>query len=232
MGESVVTREKSPSKIGKRNTFGESLKKDVLELAREFMGFSPLLKSTQLAQLTQGETALLVIEAAMSRSKSIATTRAIVKHARGLLNYYLELRADAKVSLTGEHSVILLRDYLESLAERGRTVPATAKHALCVWAEALGIDWPMSHNLISAAVTIESNEDAKQAPAMEVSTVRKLEELACNKEVSAYKRAFAASILVMTYASLRFADVQHIRTFETNGDSTHGTMASSKTVNV
>ena len=43
-------------------------------------------------------------------------------------------------------------------------VPATAKHALSVWADALGIDWPKTHALTSAA-TVEHNEEAKQAPA-------------------------------------------------------------------
>lgn len=113
--------------------------------------------------------------------------------------------------------------------ERGRTVPASGKHALTVWAEALGIEWPLSHRLITSAVTCETNEEVKQAPAMSLATVRKLEELSSNKEVCAYKRAFSAAILVMTYASLRFADAQKMRTFDSNDDSTHGTLLSSKT---
>ena len=103
-------------------------------------------------------------------------------------------------------------------------MPATGRHALTVWSEALGIEWPTSHRLVTAAVTVEHNEDVKQAPAMSLVTVRKLEELSPNKEVCMCKRAFGAAILVMTYARLRFADAQKIRTFDCNDDSVHGAL--------
>ena len=45
----------------------------------------------------------------------------------------------------------------------------------------------------------------------------------------AYKRAFASALLAMTYASLRFADAQRLRAFDTNDDSIYGTLTSSKT---
>ena len=44
-----------------------------------------------------------------------------------------------------------------------------------------------------------------------------------------YKRAFAAGILLMTYASIRFSDVQRVRTSECNSDSAHGALLESKT---
>ena len=108
-------------------------------------------------------------------------------------------------------------------------MPATGRHALTVWAEALGIEWPTSRRLVTSAVTVEHNEDVKQAPSMSLVTVRELEELAPSKEVCMYKRSFAAAILVMTYDSLRFADAQKIRTFDCNDDSVRGTLTSSKT---
>ena len=112
---------------------------------------------------------------------------------------------------------------------RGREVPASGKHALTAWADAIGIDWPLSHGLISSAITRETNEEAKQAPAMSLEAVRKLGELAPNKEVFAYKRAFAAAVLLMTYDSLRFADARKIWPFESNGDSIYGTLVTSRT---
>ena len=226
---SLMSREPTPTKLGSRNTFDETLKTEVLKLAHEFAEVSSLLESTRLSALTSEKTSILAIEALNSRSKSIATTKAIVKHIRGLLGYFFELKMESEVALAGEHSIILLHDYLESLADRGRTVPADGKHALTVWADAMGIDWPLNHVLIASAVTCESNEDVKQAPAMSLATIRKLEELASDKEVLSYKRAFSAAILVMSYASLRFADVQKIRTFEFNEDSVYGSLLSSKT---
>ena len=147
------------------------------------MEVSSLLQSKRLALLAQEKASLLLIEAVTSRSKSTTATKSIAKHIRGLLNYYIEIRSETHVSLTAEHSAILLRDYIESHSERSRTVPATERHALNVWADALGIDWPTNHSLVTADVTIEHNEDAKQAPSMSVATVRQIEELARSKEV-------------------------------------------------
>ena len=54
--------------------------------------------------------------------------------------------------------MVLIHDYLETLAERGRTAPATAKHALAVWDEAIGIEWPLTNPLIASAAAVETNE--------------------------------------------------------------------------
>ena len=74
--------------------------------------------------------------------------KGIIKHVSGLIKFYIDTIDESKSQLTGEGSVILLRDYLESLAERSRTVPAAAKHASSVWSEALGVDWPLTHALV------------------------------------------------------------------------------------
>ena len=63
---------------------------------------------------------------------------------------------------------------------------------------------------------------------MDLETVRKIELVATNKDICLYKRAYASAILVTTHASLRFDDVQSLRTFERNDDSIYGTLTSSK----
>ena len=63
---------------------------------------------------------------------------------------------------------------------------------------------------------------------MDIETIRRMEETAANVEIMIYKRAFAACILLMTYASLRFADVQRLRHLEAHADSIHGTLLTSK----
>lgn len=131
--------------------------------------------------------------------------------------------------LTGNESVVLIRDYLESLAERGRTAPASAKHAPKVWVEALIIDWPLTRTLVRSAAAVDSNDAPKQAPSMSLSTLRAMGEIATNKSATPYKRAFAAGALLVTYASLRFSDVQSTRTFERNEDAVHGTLLNCKT---
>ena len=121
-------------------------------------------------QAPKDKIVLLATEALYARAKSTSTMKGIAKHVSGLAQYFMDTREESKVELTGKDSLIPIRDYLESLAERGRTVPATAKHALAVWAEALGIDWPLAHSLVGSAATVDSNESPKQAPAMSLST--------------------------------------------------------------
>ena len=64
---------------------------------------------------------------------------------------------------------------------------------------------------------------------MKLDTVEKLEEIALNVEVAPFKRAFSAGVLLMTFASLRFSDVQRLRSLEMDEDSVYGTLLQSKT---
>ena len=227
--ESLFPREGSPSKLGGRKEFDVNIKNAAWELASEFSSTSSLLLGMYKAQVPKDKIALLVIEALSLRAKSTATMEGIVKHVSGLVLFYLDTREESKVQLAGGDSLVLIHDYLESLAERGRTVHAAAKHALTVWAEALGIDWPLTHTLVCSSAAVESNESPKQAPAMSLSTLRSMGETSTNILVTPYKRAFDAGILLMTYASLRFSDVQRIRTFGLNEDSVRGALLNCKT---
>ena len=125
-------------------------------------------------------------------------------------------------------SLVLLRDYPESMQERGRISPAAARRALTVWSDALGVDWPLTNPLMISAATVESDDDPRQAPAMDIETIRNLEGPATNVAILIRKRAFAAGILLMNYDSLRFADVQRLRPIGANADSIHGTLLTSK----
>ena len=75
---SVVTRGKSPTKLGARNTLGNAIKSEAIDLANEFTESSSLPRSTLLESLTQQKTSLLATEAVTTRSKSIASTKSIL----------------------------------------------------------------------------------------------------------------------------------------------------------
>ena len=144
--------------------FGVNLENEAWELDSEFSPKPNLLLGMYKAQAPKGKIILLVIDALSARAKSTPTMKGVAKHASGLAQYYLDTREEPKVQLAGEDSLVLIRDYLESLTERGRTVPSSAKHAIAVWAEALGIDWPPTHSLACSADTVDSDESPKQAP--------------------------------------------------------------------
>ena len=168
----------------------------------------------------------------MQRRKSPASARGVIRGVSGLIQFYLDTRDESNptgVALTGDSSVVLLQDYIESVAERGRTVPGAVETSLGTWSDALGISWPIDNPLVCAAAQVESSEIPNHAPPVNLDTIKKLEEIALNVEVAPFKRAFAAGIVLMTYTSLRFSDVQRLRSLEVYGGSIYGTLLQSKT---
>ena len=166
----------------------------------------------------------MAIESVTSQTESMASAKAIAKHAIGLIQFYLDTRMEGSGARTGVQSLVLLRDYLEPLSDRARTATASGRHALTARSEALGVDWPLTNPRVISASIIENADERKQAPSMDIETVKKLEHSATNAHICAYKRAYAAGILVMTYVSLRCDDVQKLRPFETDGASIYGTL--------
>ena len=140
-GESSISpRAKFPAKLGTKDTCGESAKTDVLDQSGEFVDSSTLLQGSKDSEIAPEKTTLPIIEAVTARSKSVSPTKSIIKHVKGIINFYLSARNESAVTLTGEGSLVLLHDYLESTRERGRTVPGAARHSLTVWPDALGVE--------------------------------------------------------------------------------------------
>ena len=208
---SLFSRTCSPSKLGASNAFDESVEGSVPELAKEFDDSSTLLPGLRGSKIAPGKTTPLIIEAEISRARSANSAKKSIKHVKNLIHFYLDTSNKSAATLNGEGAVALLRDFLESLKGRGRTAPSDAKHPLTVLADALGIDWPLTNPLVLSAATVEINEGPRQDPAMDVETERKPDEAASNVEILISKRASAAGILLMAYASLRFAGVKKIR---------------------
>lgn len=105
-----------------------------------------------------------MIEPHIPRAKSVAPAMEIAKHAKGLLQFYLDVMLAANVTLNGESSIFLIHDYLVSLAEWGRTAPGTARHALMVWYESLGTAFPLSNPVVLSDSTVESSDEQKDPP--------------------------------------------------------------------
>ena len=172
-----------------------------------------------------------------SRSKLLridikpAFARGVIRDIGGLVKFFLETRGGQNpgIALTGDTSAALLRVYLLSVAERGRTAPGAAKTSLRTWSETLGAPRPLDNPLVCADAQVESNEVPKHAPPAKLDTVKKLEQMALNVEISPIKRAFDSGILLVTYASMRFSGVQRLRSLEVNEDSAHGAPLQSET---
>ena len=229
--ESPLSNTQHSTAMAGKQGYDPKLKQDLWLLAEEFPDPPTLIKGFHTAKLDRGRITILTIEALMRRCKSPASNRGVIKNVSGLVKFLLDTRGGLKpgIALTGDTSVVLLRDYLQSVAERGRAVPGAVKTSLSTWSETLGVPWPLDNPLVCAAAQVESNEAPKHAPPVKLDTVKKLENMALNVEVTPCKRAFASGALLMTYTCLRFSDVQRLRIHEVNEGSVRGTLLQSKT---
>ena len=227
--DSVFSTPSSPMGQKRKHPFDSQLKDEVWELAPNFAETSPLLRGIRKTGVAKERITVLTLEAVMQHSKSVAGAKSTIKNVAGLVRFFRDFRSEENATLTGEASLVLLRDYLEQAASRGRTVPAATRHSLVNWAAALQIDWPLGHALISSAPTIESNTAPKQAPSMAIETAKLLEGVSANPDVAPFKRQFAAGILLMSYDSIRFFVAQRLKTFEVKSDSIRGALIACKT---
>ena len=138
--------------------------------AAELSGTSAMLKGFYTEKLDNERIAALAIEALMRRFKSPASTLGVIRNVSGAIRFFLDTRGGSKpgVALTGDNSVVLLRDYLKSVAERGRTGPGAVKASLSTLSEALGVPWPLDNPSVCVAEQVESSEILKHAPPMDL----------------------------------------------------------------
>ena len=146
-----------------------------------------------------------------------------------LLGFFPDSELSDTAETAGQDSVLALHDFFESLHVRGQTVPRTARSALSVFKDALGAPWLLDHPLIASAVAVDDPTPPKQAPSRPLALVIKFDAIASDHLAESGKRLFASSILLAAPASLRFADVQRLKTLETNESSVYGTLLPSRT---
>ena len=176
----------------------------------------------------------------MSKRRSISPAKTATRKFRSYVGFFYDIRPPiSNATIAGERSIFGRRDFFESLQDRGRTSPA-AKSALSHWGDAAGIDIHHSNPTLSIVTSTESGDPPKNAPEMTTGAVSKLERVESYPEVPAINGLCAATVILMTYARIRFSDVHHIREFDmpiepmrnhtdANGESVFGTWATSKT---
>ena len=183
-----------------------------------------LLVGMYVADGPKGGITLLVIEAESVRSETQAAAKSIVGHFSGLVRFYLEMRGEIEVDLAGEQSVAVVRDYLESIAERGGNCDLQGETRIVRSGGSVRNRLAADHPLVFSDNQVETGERPKQTPAKTLSTLRDIERISDNKLPPPYKREFAAIILLTTYARRRFSDPQRTRSFGADEDSAHGAL--------
>ena len=194
---------------------------------RDISGIFAMSEKMKMKEDELKDAIFMNVSARLKREKSIFSS---IKSVCGFLDFLdMWVRKNPCVSKTGKESALPLAKYLDSVKARGRSVPATVRSALSVWAGALSIDWPVGDYAVLAACP-KSAMIPKMAPMMPVDFLIKCEEGARNEEFPFLKRMFLAAVALMAHASLRFADAQAIASLWTNKSAIIGTLGASKTV--
>ena len=191
--------------------------------------FSSLLSVPELRNSSVVKRADIAFKALKGRLKTVASIKSALNHVNGFISFFWDNSLDDTASLTGEGSVLALHDYFESLHARGQSVPRTARSALSVFRDALGINWPLDHPLVASVIVVDDPNPPKQAPSFTLDLLRRFDSIACDQMVTSGKRLFASAIILMTLTSLRFADVQRLKSLVSDKSSIHGTLLTSKT---
>ena len=105
--ESVFDRDESPSKLGDRRAFDEPSKHAARGLGNGFPETSAILSGMYKAIAQKDKISLLVIDSVSAKAKSADSMRNVIPRAQCLLGFYLDIRSDAEIELTGEQSMVL-----------------------------------------------------------------------------------------------------------------------------
>ena len=189
---------------------------------------SSLLASFGLRDVSPMKLAALAMKAVRGRLRSSASIRSAIGHLRGYVDFFDVNDLPDTTQICGPSSLMALRDFFGPIRSRVVTVPRTARAALSAFKEAVGYDWPLEHPLLSSAITCDDAPPPKHAPAFTLDLVFKFASLADDPIVCSGKRLFGASILFMTLTSLRFSDVQRLKSLRVNDSSVFGALLNSK----
>ena len=107
---SLFAREKAIARLWRMGAFGESVETSVLDGQLVSREKPTILTSMMGSGVPEEELSLLAIESVATRSKSTASTNAILRHVNGLLQFYLDTRIETSVTLTGVSSLVLIHD--------------------------------------------------------------------------------------------------------------------------
>ena len=189
--ESHASSAQFPTLDSRKQAFDQKLRRADWLLAEEFPDTPARLRWPHGGKLNNGRITALTIDDLMRRRKSPASNRGVIVNVNGAIQFFRDNMSGSNPdgnTLTGEASAALSRGYLESVSDRGRTVPGDVKTSLITWSEAPGVPWPLATPLVCADAQVESSETPKHDPPMKLDTVKKLEAMALNVEISPFKR--------------------------------------------
>ena len=133
----------------------------------------------------------------------------LLRHVEGYLEYVRNFGSE-RDPLAGNDAMFMLADFIRTTRLRGVTVPEATRAGLKSFANALSIEWDLDNRLIVKAAEVIRNDTPKQAPALSVETVMKLENLAGDTKNPLAFRVFCSAVCLSVHGSFRFADCQSI----------------------
>ena len=141
--------------------------------------------------------------------KSCATLKTQRKVA-GFVSAYVASAVSDRIPFYGRSAVFAISRFLQSLNQRGRSVPGLARWALKVVGGILCLELPLGHPAVVAVVgkAKRTGIPEKHAPMLELPFIIWVETIACNGSVPFGMRYVASAFFLMIMASLRFSDTK------------------------
>ena len=124
--------------------------------------------------------------------------------------------------LSGEGATPVIVDWLDKLGERGPNVPHDGRHAITVYADALGILMPLKHPAVNVAQRVVRTKPKKHAPAVPLEFSIQLELFAADSKNDKNIRFYCSSLCLLIFASLRFSDTIEIQQLRTSKSAVCG----------
>ena len=200
------------------------------EVALRYREVAGIFRTAGRIGLPDEKTKKTLMDGLRARYKSDTSIKAAAKFADQYADYVLHLREEnEKVPLSGKDATVALTGFLELVRERGQSVPHAAKSALTVWGEATRTKLPLTEKEVVFAARKDREREQKRAPPLQVEFIKMMENIATDENSEWGRRNFAASILLMVFASLRFSDVQRLKSLHITRNTIHGKLLDSKT---
>ena len=178
-----------------------------LKIASLFSAQSTVLNARFTARFSENDISEFAVKALSNRCRTAKTRTNVL---RFVLDYHVFASNRIPPAPTiGPGAVITISCWLEFLAGRGPSVPPMGRYALVVFCEALGISMPLEHPAVIKGAKVPK-PSAKHAPPLAVEFLVELETQAIKRENPEGLRIYCSLFLLMTLASLRFADTADV----------------------
>ena len=165
----------SPSFMG---YFASDICYSVWQAVEKVLGYSAILSVPEMDSLPVTRKADMVSMALKGRIRSDPPTKSSINHSNSFANSPHDNASRETSAICGDNPAHASSDCFRSLRSRGKSVPRTARSALSVLKDTLGLNWPIDRPLVTSAITADGPILPKQSPSCPSELLKKFDDVA------------------------------------------------------